>query len=254
MELRDRVVLITGARRGIGLATAHAAAAVGATVILHARERDQAEQAARGVGTRAFPAWGDLTRAGEIQRMVDETGARFGRLDGLVNNAGLSVVKAATEFAEEDWDRMFDVNVKASFFVSVAALPHLRRAMAPAIVNISSLHADTAIPGRAAYAASKAAVSHLTRALAIEWAPYRIRVNAVAPGFVRTEQLAGLVEREGPNLERRTPLGRLADPRDIATSIVFLLSDAARHITGEVLRLDGGWVAFGGWEFPAHKS
>lgn len=254
MNLRDRAVLITGARRGIGMAAARSAVAAGATVFLHARRRDQAEEAARTLGAGAVPVWAELSDLAEIRRMVDEAGSRLGRLDGVVNNAGGAVVAPSAQFAEGDWDMVFDVNVKAAFFVSVAALPYLQRSASPAVVNISSLHADTAIVGRAAYAAAKAAVNQLSRSLAIEWAPHRIRVNAVAPGFVNTERIADLVSREGRNLAARTPLGRLADPGEIAAAVIFLLSDASSFVTGETLRVDGGWTAYGDWRIPgAHR-
>lgn len=255
MELGDRVVLITGARRGIGRTIAQAAATAGARVILHAREQGQAEDAARAIagGQAAAAVWGDLESVATIRRVVDDAGSRYGRLDGIVNNAGIALVGASAEMTEADWDRQFAVNVKGAFFVCQAALPFLRRSPSPRVVNISSLHAESCIPGRAAYGASKAALSQLTRALAIEWAPYGIVVNAVAPGFVRTEQLAGLIDREGAQLDARTPLGRVAEPSDVAAAVLFFLSDQVRHITGEVVRIDGGWTLYGSWRPPAHE-
>lgn len=251
MDLRDRVILITGARRGIGLAIARAAADAGAAVIVHARRREEAESAAAAVGGGAAAVWADLRDLPELRRMVEAAGELRGRLDGLVNNAGRAIVRASAELTEENWDEMFDSNARATFFVCCAALPYLRAAPAPAVVNISSLHAITSIPGRAAYAASKAAVAQLSRGLAVEWAPHGIRVNAVAPGYVRTEQVAALVARDGRRLEERTPLGRLAEPADVAAAVLFLLSEAARHITGVILPVDGGWAAYGGWRTAA---
>jgi NAD(P)-dependent dehydrogenase (short-subunit alcohol dehydrogenase family) len=253
MELRERVILITGARRGLGLATARAAAAAGATVIVHARRREEAEATAAAVGNGAAAAWADLRDLAELRRMVDAAGALRGRLDGLVNNAGRAIVRPATQLSAAEWDELFESNARAAFFACCAAFPHLRAAAAPAVVNISSLHARTAVPGRAAYAAAKAAVSQLSRSLAVEWAPYGIRVNAVAPGYVRTEQLAGLLAREEPNLVERTPLGRLAEPEDVAAVVLFLLSDASRHITGATVPVDGGWAAYGGWQPAARR-
>ncbi|MDQ7839447.1 MAG: glucose 1-dehydrogenase [bacterium] len=256
MELDGRVILVTGARRGIGYAIAARAGAAGATVILHARERAQAEAAVVSLPGRAtvIPVGGDLASVSEIRRMLEAAGAAAGHLDGLVNNAGVAVVGPSAQLAESDWDRQFDVNVKAAFFSSQAALPLLLRGTEPSVVNVSSLHAETAIPGRAAYAASKAALSHLTRALAVEWAPLGIRVNAVAPGYVRTEQISGLLARNGARLEARTPLGRLAEPEDIAEAVCFLLCPAARQVTGVVLRVDGGWVPYGGWDTEGDRA
>ncbi len=249
VSLRGKVILVTGARRGIGLAIASRAAQAGAEVMVHARERTQAEAAARQIAG-GTAVWGDLSTVEGVRAVITAAGGTTGRLDGLVNNAGLAVVQPAEAFSAEDWERQFAVNVRATFFACQAALPYLRRSHAPAIVNISSLHAQTAVPGRAVYAASKAAVDHLTRTLAVEWAPWRIRVNAVAPGFVRTEQVAHLLSREGARIEARTPLGRVAEPDDVAAAVCFLLSPAARHITGAVLRVDGGYVLYGGWEMP----
>ncbi|MDQ7849814.1 MAG: SDR family oxidoreductase [Armatimonadota bacterium] len=249
VSLRGKVLLVTGARRGIGLAIAARAAQAGAEVIVHAREQAQAEAAARQIAG-ATAVWGDLSTVEGVRAVITAAGETTGRLDGLVNNAGLAVVQPAEAFSAEDWERQFAVNVRATFFACQAALPYLRRGSDPAIVNISSLHAQTAVPGRAVYAASKAAVDHLTRTLAVEWARWRIRVNAVAPGFVRTEQVAHLLAREGTRIEARTPLGRVAEPDDVAAAVCFLLSAAARHITGTVLPVDGGYLLYGGWEMP----
>ncbi|MDR7574067.1 MAG: SDR family oxidoreductase [Armatimonadota bacterium] len=251
-SLADRVVLITGARRGIGRAVAARAASLGARVVVHARTREQAETAARLPGEPTVHAvWGDLGTAEGVRAVVTAAGELYGRLDGLVNNAGLALVRSADQLTPEEWDLQFAVNVRAIFFACQTALPYLLRSAAPAVVNISSLHATVAVPGRVAYAASKAAVDHLTRTLAVEWAPRGIRVNAVAPGYVRTEQVARLLAEAGQQITARTPLGRLAEPEDVAAAVCFLLSPAARHITGVVLAVDGGYTLYGGWMLPS---
>jgi NAD(P)-dependent dehydrogenase (short-subunit alcohol dehydrogenase family) len=250
-SLANHVVLVTGARRGIGRAVAIQAAALGAHVVVHVRTREQADAAARLPGEPAVQAvWGDLSTVDGVRAVVAAAGNLYGRLDGLVNNAGLAIIRPAADLTPEEWEQQCAVNVRATFFACQAALPYLRRSTAPAIVNITSLHADVAVPGRVAYAVSKAAVAHLTRTLAVEWAPWGIRVNAVAPGFVRTEQVRQLLADVGEQIAARTPLGRVAEPADIAGAVCFLLSPAARHITGAVLPVDGGYTLYGGWTLP----
>ncbi len=249
LALENHVILVTGARRGIGRAVAARAAALGARVVVHARTREQADATARLL-QGSVPVWGDLGTVEGVRAVVAAAGDIHGRLDGLVNNAGLAVVRPAAELTAEEWERLFAVNARATFFACQAALPYLRRSAAPAVVNVSSLHAAVAVPGRVAYATSKAAVSHLTRTLAVEWAAWGIRVNAVAPGFVRTEQVSHLLAEWGEQITARTPLGRLAEPEDIAAAVCFLLSPASRHITGAVLPVDGGYTLYGGWTLP----
>ncbi|MFQ5793451.1 MAG: SDR family NAD(P)-dependent oxidoreductase [Candidatus Bipolaricaulia bacterium] len=253
-DLADKVILVTGSRRGIGRAIAESCCAAGAHVVVHSRDLEKAQQVAellhqQGGAATSFVA--DLRRPDEIRQLFAHIRTELGRLDGLVNNAGIAIVKPSSQFSEEDWDQVFGVNVKGMFLCCQQAFTLMKeKNTGGQIVNISSAHAEMAVPNRAVYATSKAAVHHLTRCLAVEWAPYGIRVNAVAPGFVRTEQIAHLIEQHEPQLIRRTPLRRLAEPRDISEAVLFLLSDRARHITGEVLRVDGGWVPYGHWELP----
>lgn len=243
----EKVALITGGNRGIGLATARLFASQGARVVLFARNREALESAARELPAgRALCVAGDVTRAQDCERAVNETLRACGRLDILINGAGIIYRNRTVEqTSEAEWDATFDTNVKGAFLMSKFALPALRAARG-CIVNIASY---VGFAGASAYAASKAALVNLTRSMALDHAREGIRVNCVCPGSVDTEmihdawRLYGDVEKAQCVWAEKHPLGRIATPEEVARAILFLASDDASFITGAALPVDGGITA-----------
>jgi len=184
----------------------------------------------------------DVAQPIEVRAAIDGAASRHGRLDILVNAAGVSGREQALEVTPEDWDRVLGVNLKGTFFACQAAARLMVRAGSGSIINVASELALVATARRAPYIASKAGVAGLTRALAAEWGPLGIRVNAVAPGLTRTPMTADLSSPELEQYRLRTPIRRLAEPEDIAEAVLFLASDAARHVVGQVLVVDGGFT------------
>jgi 2-deoxy-D-gluconate 3-dehydrogenase len=252
MRVDGQVALVTGTGTGIGQATALALAAAGAHVAgtelpnrLHAAA-ETARSAAReyGVETVALPL--DVTRNEQIAACVAEVMERFGRVDILVNNAGVNRLQAAVEITEETWDHILGVNLKGTFFMAQAVGRTMIARRRGAIVNIASKMGVGGYHLRAAYCASKAGVVNLTRALAVEWARYGIRVNCVGPTFVESATNATLFQEEQFFAETvaRIPLGHIATPADIVGAVVYLASPASGMVTGHTLLVDGGWSAW----------
>ena len=247
-SLRGKVALVTGSTRGIGRAIAGRLAASGARVVVSARDRSAVDAVVGELGESAVGLPADLSRAGSARELVRAALEACGRLDVLVNNAGTAIAKDSLEFTPEEWERTLTLNLGSVFFCCQEAARHMLGADGGSIVNIASLQAYAAVPGRAAYAASKGGVIALTQSLAVEWAP-TIRVNAVAPGYIATPLIASLVEQgrlDSGVLSRRAPLGRLGTPDEIGRAVVFLASDESSYVTGETLRVDGGWLAWAG--------
>ncbi|OIH97918.1 SDR family NAD(P)-dependent oxidoreductase [Curtobacterium sp. MCBA15_001] len=247
-SLDDRTAVVTGGNQGLGKAFAFALAEAGARVAIVGRsaERNAAVAAEAAAAGHAFvTVTADITDDAQVARMTDEAMTAFGRIDVLVNNAGTCVHNEAFAVTDDEWSSVFDLNVRALWKATIAVGAHMRDAGAGSIVNIGSM--SGIIVNRPqwqpAYNASKAAVHHLTKSLAVEWAQYGIRVNALAPGYVKTEMAP--VDR--PEFQRYwvedTPQRRFALPEEIAPSVVFLASDAASFITGSVLVADGGYTA-----------
>jgi len=248
-DVAGRTALVTGAARGIGRAIAIALAQAGADVALGFRDLRAAgdvADAVRALGRRALPLQMDVARPAEISAAVAQAVAHFGHLDVLVNNAGIGPPNPAEAVTEADFDATVAVNLKGTFLVSQA----VGRAMIAAgrggrIVNLSSQAGLVALPTESVYCMTKAAIAHLTRCLAVEWAPHGINVNAVAPTFIRTPGTVKWLEDDAfrRDLLARIPLGRVGEPPDVAASVVFLCSPAAAMITGTTLLIDGGWTA-----------
>ena len=251
MRVADKIALVTGTGSGLGRAIAIGLAHAGADVVLtELPERlKNAEETALEVaaaGRKAFLVPLDVTDLPGIREMVNVVLAEFGRIDVLVNNAGINIPKFAVDVTEEDWDRILDVDLKGVFFTAQTVAI---RAMIPQgegkIVNIASQMGVVGGPKRAAYCAAKAGVVNLTRVLAFEWRKHKINVNAVAPTFVETPLTKPMFEDQAfkEDVFARIPLGRLAKPEDIVGSVVYLSSAAADMVTGHTLLVDGGWTA-----------
>ena len=251
MRVENKIAVVTGTGSGLGRAIAIGLAQGGADVALtELPERlKNAEETAREIadaGRKVFVVPLDVTDLPGIREMVDAVLAEFGRIDILINNAGINIPKPAVEVTEEDWDRVLDVDLKGVFFTTQTVA---NRAMIPQgegkIVNIASQMGVVGYSLRAAYCAAKAGVVNLTRVLAFEWAKHRINVNAVAPTFVETPLTRPMFEDRGfrEDVLARIPLGRLGKPEDIVGSVVYLSSAAADMVTGHTLLVDGGWTA-----------
>jgi len=248
MRLSNRVALITGGNRGIGLAAARLFAAEGAQVTILARDRLKGEEEASKIPDAVF-LQGDVSKAGDCRRAVEETVRLHGALDVLVNCAGIIFRDRTVEqTTEEEWDATFGVNVKGTFLMCKSAMPFLRERKG-CIVNVASYVGLVGFAKTSAYAASKAAIVNLTRSMALDHAREGVRVNAVCPGSVDTEmihdawRMYGDVERAQRIWAEKHPLGRIARPKEVAQAILFLASDESSFITGVPLPVDGGITA-----------
>lgn len=248
-SLDGQVALVTGAARGLGRAIALACADAGADVALGLHDVGSADDLVaeiEAMGRRSMAVQMDVTRLEQLGPAVDAVVERFGHLDILVNNAGLGPPNPAVDVTEADFDLTIDVNLKGLFFASQAAGRVMIRQGSGRIVNLSSQAGFVALPTESVYCASKAAVAHLTKCLAVEWGQHGITVNAVAPTFIRTEGTERWLrdpEFVAEIEERIAALHRIGEPMDVAGAVVFLASPAAGLITGATLMIDGGWTA-----------
>jgi len=247
--LQGKVALVTGSRRGIGRAIALAFARAGADVavcdsVINDGKLDGVAGEIRGFGSRALAIQTDISQQAEIERMLELISEQFGKVDILVNCAGVWIPgQTLLECAEENWDKVIDTNLKGTYLCCQSAGKIMVKQMSGSIINLSSQVGLNPGVGIGAYSVSKAGIIMLTRQLALELARYHIRVNALAPGVVKTDFNADLWKdpKKEKQIAKSIPLARLAEPEDIADAAVFLASDASRYITGEILRVDGGW-------------
>lgn len=253
MQLEDRVAIVTGASRGIGAAIVEAFAARGATVIASAHAADDPEDLVARLTARRLPVHShiaDVTDPEQVQNLADWTQREFGRIDVLVNNAGVGAVVPSEDLSLERWSRVMAVNLTGPLLCSQAVGRHMLAAGRGVIINIGSIFGETGMPMRAAYAASKHGLVGLTRVLAVEWASRGVRVVTVEPAYVRTS-LDARDQQDGgyspQDIMARTPMGRYGEPAEIAAAVAFLASDDASFITGTSVAVDGGWLAHGGW-------
>jgi NAD(P)-dependent dehydrogenase (short-subunit alcohol dehydrogenase family) len=249
-DVRGQVALVTGAARGIGRACALALAQAGADVALGLRDARAPTGAAlareiEALGRRVLSLQMDMTRLAEVRGAVEAAIAHFGRLDILVNNAGASPENPAEDVREEDFDLTLAVNLKGTFFASQAAGRAMIRQRYGRIVIIGSQAGLVALPGESVYCMTKAALSHLTKCLAVEWGRHNITVNAVAPTFIRTPGTAECLANDTfrADVLSRIALGRIGEPMEVAAAVVYLASPAASLVTGTTLLIDGGWTA-----------
>lgn len=242
MGLRDKIILITGAGRGIGEGLARDLGAQGARIAVHyLNEAESAQATCRSItGAAAFQA--DLSSVPACQDLVRRTIDHFGRLDVLINNAGLDPgLMDLFDVTEERFDQVMNVNLKAAFFCAQAAACHMRQQGAGRIINISSIHGRVTVAGRSVYVSSKGGIEAMTRALAMDLAPHAITVNAIAPGFIEVERSIHAIPGYDRQMVGKTiPTGRVGYPSDISAVAAFLASDESSFVTGQVIVSDGG--------------
>jgi 3-oxoacyl-[acyl-carrier protein] reductase len=249
--LTDKVTVVTGASRGLGKYIAVELAEAGARVACVATRAENAAGTVAEIqakGGEAIALGCHVEVADEVTQLFVQLEQQLGPCDILVNNAGITRPQLTLEMTEENWDQHIDINMKSVFLCSQAAARQMRPRKSGCIVNIGSILGRNAFPATLGYCTSKAAIDQMTRVMAIEWARYGIRVNCVAPGYIRSDMIDRL-EEDGKltvrDLEKRTPQRRLGEGKDIAKAVRFVASDDASFMTGEVMVIDGGWTAFG---------
>ena len=244
-DLSGKTAIVTGAGRGIGRVIAIGLAESGANVVLCSRTQAEIDAVAdeiRNKGGKALSIATDLTVHEQLENLVDAAVKEFGRVDILVNNAARSFLRGLLDLREDGWDKCFNTNVKAVWLLSRLVARRMIEQKYGRIINITTVGAEKAESGMAAYGCSKAALKHLTRCMAREWAPFGINVNAVAPGFTRTDFSKPIWS--SPDVEKlicqAIPKGRIAEPEDVVGAVLFLASGAADYITGDTIYVDGG--------------
>lgn len=240
IDLSQKTVLVTGANRGIGFSIASRLAGLGAKVALTARNLDSAKEAAEKLGGDTHPFALDVTDADSVAKASSDIIAALGKVDVLVNNAGITRDNLAMRMKKEEWDAVIDSNLTGAFRCVQAFLRPMLKNKGGSIINITSVVAATGNPGQPNYCAAKAGLEGLTRSLALEYSGKGLRVNCVAPGFIETDMTAALKEEQKAAFLTRIPLGRLGTGEDIANMVAFLASDASGYITGQVIHVNGG--------------
>jgi len=253
MRLQGKVAVVTGSGRGIGAAIARGYAREGASVVLVSRTRAQLEEQAEHIhaitSTSPLFVQADVSNPHDVQQMVDMVIATHHKIDILVNCAGITMVAPSESLALEDWHRCLQINLDGPFLCcQKVGVQMIQQQQGGKIINITSIVAHAAIPERAAYAASKGGVMQLTQNLAVEWAKYGIQVNAISPGFIRTEIVQDLINRgihKPDKMVARIPAGRMGEVEDLVGPAIFLACSDSDYVTGVVLKVDGGWLANG---------
>jgi len=251
MDLKGKVALITGARRGMGRTHALKLAKAGAKVVVADISLEDCQKVVdeikKGKG-EALAVKCDVTKKGEVDEMVKKTVEKFGKVDILVNNAGICQFKPFLELTEEEWDRTLDINLKGYFLCAQAAVKEMAKKKSGVIINIASVamgQQGVGMPNIAHYCASKGGIVGMTEALAVELAPYNIRVNAISPGMIETPMIDP-VKQDPKTMEAmlaRVPMHRVGKPEEVSNLVLFLASDKSSYITGSTVVIDGGWLA-----------
>ncbi len=250
-DLKNKVVVITGARRGMGKADALLFAEKGAKVVVSDISQEDCQKVVDEIekkGGQAIAVKCDVSKKEEVDNLFKKTVEKFGRVDVLVNNAGICEFKPFLEMTEEEWDRTLDINLKGYFLCAQAAAKEMAKQKSGVIVNIASVamgQVGVGFPNIVHYCASKGGIAAMTEAMALELAPYNIRVNAIAPGMIETPMLDPIKQdpKAMEGILARVPLNRMGKPEEIADLVVFLASDKSSYITGSIVVIDGGWLA-----------
>jgi 3-oxoacyl-[acyl-carrier protein] reductase len=242
IDLTGKTAFVTGSTRGIGLAIAQTLYAAGAKVAIVGRELQRAKSAAQDLGERATAVACDVSRSDQVEAAITAAEAALGPVDILVNNAGLTRDNILLRLTEDDWDVVLDANLKGAFHTTKSVIKGMMKRRAGRIINVTSIVGMTGNKGQANYAASKAGLIGFTKSIAKEYASRNILVNCVAPGFIETDMTASLPDAARASLLEDIALGRLGRPQDVAGTVLFLASDLAQYITGQVLVVDGGMV------------
>ncbi|MEW6002345.1 MAG: 3-oxoacyl-[acyl-carrier-protein] reductase [Nitrospirota bacterium] len=243
MELNGQIAIITGGARGIGKAIAEGLAGKGANLVIVDINTDIADETAtvlKSLGTKVIGVKLDVSKSEEVVKVFEEIRKEFGRIDILINNAGITRDGLMIRMKEEDWDSVIDVNLKGAFLCSKEAIKDMSRQRYGRIVNISSVAAFMGNPGQANYSASKAGIVGLTKTMVKEYAGRGITVNAVAPGFIKTVMTDVLPDNIKEEIKKQIPLGRFGSVEDVANAVIFLSSPESGYITGQVIHVNGG--------------
>jgi NAD(P)-dependent dehydrogenase (short-subunit alcohol dehydrogenase family) len=247
--LENRVAVVTGASKGLGEAMSLALAEAGASVVIVSRNREECQEVASHITSKtsrkALALRGDVTVKTDVERIATETISSFGKIDVLVNNAGINIRKPLLELEDEEWEKVLATNLTGPMLCSRVIGKFMIEKKSGSIINLSSILGFTGIPARTAYSSSKAGLIGFTRTLALEWAPYNVRVNALCPGPFETPMNKPVLQHSDAlqYFVSRIPLGRFGDPKELAGPIIFLASDASSFMTGTTLLIDGGWTA-----------
>ena len=248
LDVKGKVAVVTGSSKGIGFGMAQGLAYYGADLVIMSRNIDEAKAAAEEVkelGGNAIAVKCDVTKKEDVQNLVQVVMDEFGRIDILINNAGMNIRKPLVEYEEEEYDKVINTNLKGIFLMGQAVAKVMMEQKRGKIIIISSIFGGVAMANQAAYASSKGGINQLTKVMAMELAPYNVNVNAIAPAYIKTPMTTGwLSDKERLNeILASTPIGRIGELGDLVGPAVFLSSDASSFITGHILYVDGGWLA-----------
>lgn len=251
-DLEGKTVVVTGSTKGIGLEIARQMVTAGANVVINSRSQKDVDATVRKLASKKVKGFAcDVGIFENCENLTNFTVESFGGVDVLVNNAGTSMIADSLELKKEDWERTIRTNLSGPFFLSQACGKMMAKVGAGSIINISSMFGSGGVPKRLAYCTSKFGLNGLTKTLAAEWAHYNIRVNAVSPGYIETPMDQGDQHTGGystSDITRRTPMARYGTSQEVASVVLFLASSLSSYITGANIVVDGGWLAYIGWD------